>query len=790
MLERFISREKHKKEEEMPVFTKEEAISVVFTKPHTSTLPVDELNKITDEKAKNTVEEQATNTIEKQTKIEEPSEMINKSENNFYMSDKSMTDIGSEVAKNQDISVIEDKKYPNLVDEPAHKKYDNLVETSTTSDDDFDDHIESFISNTEMLLNRINKALDDTSSQVVDDIKDVEQNDIENNQDKIITELSQTDFEEKAISDGQATDLGNANIEDNNSSEEVNDELNNNINENNISDRDVYDELSGVISVSSEDKSNDETVADDVNNLSHLQEEPSSKGIYTNLIEHNEEISFSGNDDESQDEASEANVKYITLSQLRDRNKELEEKLLHSEDIKENDVEDIKEEASLVEDHTSSEESSKEEVPKVEDGTISNPQPSNVVDIRETVLPKEIQDILDGKTEDDKKSISKGMPMWAKSAIACGLTIVIIGGAAIGFMVGTKMISPPQFGKTNQVSTMTVSSYSKNENLDIAKIVKNTMPSIVSVTNMTVGEVNSYFSGDEAIKSKNVGSGIILDINDNEVLIVTNNHVIKNNDSLTVTFADNQSVDAYVKGSDNDSDLAVIAVRVDNITTNTLKKIKKAVLGNSSLVAVGEESIAIGNTLGVGQSVTQGIISAKDIKISKYSGRLLQTDAAINPGNSGGPLLNNRGEVIGINSSKVSEDTVEGIGYAIPISDAMDEVKTMMNKEPKEKVASNKRGTLGINGVDVSKDSSETYDIPEGILISGFTDGSKASEGGLSEGNVIVSIEGKDVSSLADLNAQLSYYKAGQKVKVIVKAKDPSTKEYKDKKVTVTLVKE
>ena len=312
------------------------------------------------------------------------------------------------------------------------------------------------------------------------------------------------------------------------------------------------------------------------------------------------------------------------------------------------------------------------------------------------------------------------------------------------------------------------------------------MPSIVSITNMSVQEVQNFFGQTQQEESTSLGSGIIIDQNDSELLIVTNNHVVEGADTLTVTFVDNESVEANIKGTDATRDLAVVAVPVDSIKDSTMDEISIASLGDSDELQVGEPAIAIGNALGYGQSVTTGIISATERELDGFDGKLIQTDAAINPGNSGGALLNANGQVVGINTAKINSSVAEGMGYAIPISDASDIITSLMNQETKTKVSEEEQGYLGITGVDVSDDSSEMYNMPTGVYIREVSKGSGAEQAGLAQGNIITAINGTTVDSMSTLKEQLTYYKVGETVELTVQvaANDGS---YQEQTVSVTL---
>ena len=304
---------------------------------------------------------------------------------------------------------------------------------------------------------------------------------------------------------------------------------------------------------------------------------------------------------------------------------------------------------------------------------------------------------------------------------------------------------------------------------------------------MSVQEVQNFFGGISQQESESAGSGIIISQNDSELLVVTNNHVVEGSDTLTVTFNDGNSVEAQIKGTDSARDLAVVAVPLDKISDDTMNAIKVATLGDSDSLKVGEPAIAIGNALGYGQSVTSGIVSATERTLDGYEGgTLIQTDAAINPGNSGGALLNSNGEVIGINTAKVATDSVEGMGYAIPISDASDTIQNLMNQETKTKVSEAEQGYLGIQGVDVSDESAKMYNMPTGVYISDVVKNGGAQQAGLTKGSVITGLEGTTISDMNSLKEQLQYYRVGDKVKVTVQVPG-NNGEYTEKTVEVTL---
>ena len=362
-----------------------------------------------------------------------------------------------------------------------------------------------------------------------------------------------------------------------------------------------------------------------------------------------------------------------------------------------------------------------------------------------------------------------------------------------GNYVGTKVFGTTTTnGKTAKTAQtvdgakLTTSSSSTGTS-DVATIAKNAMPSIVSITNMSVQEVQSFFGGTQQQESTSVGSGIIIGQTDSELLILTNNHVVEGNEKLTVSIVDNESVEANVKGTDSTKDLAVVAVKISDVKDSTMDEIAVATMGDSSKLEVGEQVVAIGNALGYGQSVTSGIVSATERTLDGYEGgTLIQTDAAINPGNSGGALLNSNGEVIGINTAKVATDSVEGMGYAIPISDASDTIQNLMNQETKTKVSEAEQGYLGIQGVDVSDESAKMYNMPTGVYISDVVKNGGAQQAGLTKGSVITGLEGTTISDMNPLKEQLQYYRVGDKVKVTVQVPG-NNGEYTEKTVEVTL---
>ncbi len=322
---------------------------------------------------------------------------------------------------------------------------------------------------------------------------------------------------------------------------------------------------------------------------------------------------------------------------------------------------------------------------------------------------------------------------------------------------------------------------------DVTAVVEEVMPAMVMIHNNYTASA-SYFGYIQTEEATASGSGIIVGENDTELLIATNYHVIEGADSLEVIFTDDSTVEAVVKGTDSDMDLAVIAVMLEDIDDSTRSEIKIATLGDSDTLQLGEPAIAIGNALGYGQSVTTGVISAvnRDVEIEEGTTQtFIQTDAAINPGNSGGALLNLQGEVIGINSNKIGGDTIEGMGYAIPISVAKPIIEELMNEQTMLKVDSSERGYIGISGVSVTSDVSAGYGIPQGVYVAEISDGGGAEAAGLEKGDVIVEFDGKEITSMDDLQKRLQYYAAGTTVSISVMRQNGA--DYEELSYDVTL---
>ena len=406
---------------------------------------------------------------------------------------------------------------------------------------------------------------------------------------------------------------------------------------------------------------------------------------------------------------------------------------------------------------------------------------------------------------------NKNAVKWAKKIGAVALSAVLFGGVAGGVFTGvtyatgatakaqatqTESDSSQQTTTTKlqtaTASTSTTSSTSSGS-MDVTSIVQSAMPSIVAITNKSVQEVQNYFSmfsrggGTQEQEVESQGSGIIIGQNDRELLIATNNHVVEGADTLSVCFVDDNACEATVKGTDSDNDLAVIAVKLSDISDDTMSQIKIAEIGDSDQLQVGEQVVAIGNALGYGQSVTTGIVSAvnRQLEDSNSENGFIQTDAAINPGNSGGALLNMQGQVIGINSAKLASTEVEGMGYAIPVSTASPIFEDLMNRQTRTKVSSDQAAALGIKGQTVDSSIAEAYGIPQGVYVAEVEQGSAAEKAGITAGSVITKFDDTTIESMDDLKSRLEYYAAGETVDLVVKIADNGN--YVEKTLTITL---
>ena len=405
---------------------------------------------------------------------------------------------------------------------------------------------------------------------------------------------------------------------------------------------------------------------------------------------------------------------------------------------------------------------------------------------------------------------NKKMNRVAKKFGALVLSGAILGTTASGAFAASSYFFPHNTAaqnvtqsKTNNVTNATLTSLPNTSSSDssnsssVKAIATKGLPSIVAITNIGVTETMTMW-GNVQQPSESCGSGIIIGETDDELLVVTNNHVIEGSQTLTVVFSYDESnenpnaVEAYVKGYDSKKDLAVIGIAKDKLNDDVLSKISVAAVGNSADLNLGDQVVAIGNALGYGQSVTTGIVSALNRQIgTDESGKsdgntYIQTDAAINPGNSGGALFNMKGELVGINTAKIASDQIEGMGYAIPISDVHDLIENLMNQTTRTEVVDEKdRGYLGISGTDVTSDVSSTYNIPEGVFLAEVKEGSPAAKAGLCKGYVLTKFDGKTISSSSELQNLVKYYKSGETVTVT--AQVPENSQYNEKEFQVTL---
>lgn len=393
------------------------------------------------------------------------------------------------------------------------------------------------------------------------------------------------------------------------------------------------------------------------------------------------------------------------------------------------------------------------------------------------------------KQEPTKKKKKGGF----KKFLSVVALAIVFGLVASGVFLGSVKVFGTFLGidlaKEHEVldNTQIFMSAGESPKSDIADVVENVLPSMVSITNMSVQEVQNFFFGTQEYQSESRGSGIIIGQNDKELLIVTNNHVVEGSRTLTVTFIDDANVEAQIKGTDVKRDLAIVSVSLEQLSKETLGKIKVATLGNSDALRVGETTIVIGNALGYGLSVTTGIVSALDRTMEDYEGELIQTDAAINQGNSGGALLNANGEVIGINSAKLYGETVESMGYAIPISDVMDILSDLMSRETKTKVAEHKRGSLGIYGQTVDETYAKAYNMPQGVFVSQIVEGGGAEKAGLEINCIITALNKTTIETMDELVAELEYYEVGETVTLTIQV--PAKGGYTEEKIDVTLYK-
>ena len=417
----------------------------------------------------------------------------------------------------------------------------------------------------------------------------------------------------------------------------------------------------------------------------------------------------------------------------------------------------------------------------------------------------------------NRSSMGKKAAALAAGAVAFG---VIAGAVFLGVSYAGRSLLPQETTKIESTQVAADSSdvqstgAGSSSEYTVSQVAKNAMPSIVSITGISIQEIPNYFGfGTQQYQGESSGSGIIVGQNDTELLIATNAHVVADTDSITVCFtnqdgtaatsssdsveqtsADGSSslqdgtyVEAQIKGSDTDNDLAVVSVKIADIPEDILSQIKVATIGDSDALSMGDQVVAIGNALGYGQSVTSGYVSGlnKQVSSENANGTFIQTDAAINPGNSGGALLNMKGELVGINSAKIASSEVEGMGFAIPISQAEPILDQMMSQETREKVDESQASYLGVTCMDSTTTVNEMYNIPVGVFIYGVEENGPADQAGIKKGDVITKIDGTSVQTKEDLTGRLEYYKAGETVDIVLYRTDNG--EYKEQTVSVTL---
>lgn len=418
------------------------------------------------------------------------------------------------------------------------------------------------------------------------------------------------------------------------------------------------------------------------------------------------------------------------------------------------------------------------------------------------------QEPQEQKKEKKAKKVREKKPMtvgkkWA-TLVAMALVFgLIAGGTMFGVNEAGNRLAGNSGSSDKVGQTQTTGSNSDSSSSDessegtVAEVAKNAMPSVVTISTMSVEEMRSFFGGTQQYEVQGAGTGVIVGENDTELLIATNNHVVEGATSLSVGFIDEESVEGEVKGTDVNNDLAVVAVKLSDIPEDTMNQIKIATVGDSDDLQLGDQVVAIGNALGYGQSVTSGYVSAldRDLTLTDQSGTtinstgLIQTDAAINEGNSGGALLNMKGELIGINEAKSSSTstgaTVDNIGFAIPIDKAEDSLQQLMNLKTREKVDESQASYLGIRGSDVSAEASELYGIPTGVVISEVVENGPADQAGVKKGDILTELDGRSISSMAQLQDVLQYYAAGETVDLVVQRSDNG--EYQAQTLSITL---
>lgn len=419
--------------------------------------------------------------------------------------------------------------------------------------------------------------------------------------------------------------------------------------------------------------------------------------------------------------------------------------------------------------------------------------------------PRFENELLNQKAEKksrEKKPVTTGKKWTAVVAMALVFGLVaggtMVGVNAAGNYLEERVNAADRIGRTQTTNTDPDTSASDSSQTGtVAEVAKNAMPSVVTISTMSVEEMRSFFGGTQQYKVEGAGTGVIVGKNDSELLIATNNHVVEGASSLSVGFIDKESVEGEVKGTDVKNDLAVVSVKLSDIPKDTMNQIKIATVGDSDELQLGDQVVAIGNALGYGQSVTSGYVSAldRDLTLTDQNGTtinstgLIQTDAAINEGNSGGALLNMNGELIGINEAKTASSStgtaVDNIGFAIPIDKAETSLKQLMNLTTREKVDESQASYLGIEGQDVSEEATELYGIPSGVVVAEVVENGPADEAGVKKGDILTELDGRSISNMEQLHEVLEYYAAGEKVDLVVQRADNGA--YQEQTLSITL---
>ena len=403
------------------------------------------------------------------------------------------------------------------------------------------------------------------------------------------------------------------------------------------------------------------------------------------------------------------------------------------------------------------------------------------------------------------KKAKKPLSMGKKWAIVIAMALVF-GLVAGSTMVGVNVVGSLVFDREDKTAQLQQTEIAGNAGTTgqtegntgtVSEVAANAMPSLVTISTMTVEEMRNFFGGTQQYEVQGAGTGVIVGENDKELLIATNYHVVEGASSLSVGFIDEHSVEAAVKGSDVNNDLAVVAVKLSDIPDDTMEQIKIATIGDSDTLQLGDQVVAIGNALGYGQSVTSGYVSAldRDLTLTYGDGTtiqstgLIQTDAAINSGNSGGALLNMKGELIGINEAKSSGSSsgasVDNIGFAIPIDKAQGSLQEMMNMETRERVDADQASYIGIRGGDVSSEAIQLYNVPAGVVVTEVVENGPAADAGIDAGDIITELDGRTISGMSQLQQTLEYYAAGEKVDVVIQRSGDNG--YEAKTVSITL---